>query len=328
MTCAIKDPSLFIPLIEDGHPTGRTYNGNFHPAKRCACCGYVRFETPSAEDLDQFYNHEYPQVSASWYNVDTDYAPWKTEVRSSRVIDILNTYGIERGASVHEFGCAFGGTVHALNQKGYDASGTELNREAVEKGRARGNDKIFAQSALDYLDSLPAKPKAIYSYHALEHFTDPFAFLRDLRERLDPNGIIISFLPNSAALFALVYGYTRYVWFNYPEHIHMFSPGSANALTEVTGFDLLSVFTSEFGIEPEATARATETGSAASNLLKSQPRQNFGEELVIVMTPRGSALTTQHKARHREAQLLSLQQSFVETDALDLMAGELSNPWP
>lgn len=327
MTCAIKDKSLFVPLIEDGHPSGRTYNGTFHQAKRCACCGYVRFDEPSAEDLDRFYNHEYPAASASWYNVDTDYAPWKTDVRSGRVIDIMNEWGIQPGASVHEFGCAFGGTVHALNQRGYDASGTELNREAVELGQARGNDKIFAQSALDYLDSLPEKPKAIYSYHALEHFTDPFAFLRDLRERMDPNGIIISFLPNSAALFSLVYGYTRYVWFNYPEHIHMFSPGSATALAEVTGFDLLSVSTAEFGIEPEATARGTATGTEASKLLSGQPREHFGEELVIVMTPRGSQLTKDFKEKHRQAVLHAVRQGHVETDVLELMQNELANPW-
>lgn len=61
--------------------------------------------------------------------------------------------------------------------------------------------------------------------------------------------------------------------------------------------------------------------------MKAQSREHFGEELVIVMTPRGSTLTTQHRIKHREALIHSLKQSFVETDALDLMVGELSNPW-
>jgi SAM-dependent methyltransferase len=326
--CAVADQSLLIPMVEATYPAGREYGGVFHQAKRCPCCAYVRFDEPTPEDLDRFYNDEYPKSSASWYNVETDYAPWKAEARSSRVVEIMSAFGFGQGATVHEFGCAFGGTVQALKDKGYLASGTELNRTAVQQGRARGNLDVHSESALDYLARQSKKAQVIYSYHALEHFTDPFAFLRDLREKMDPNGIVISFLPNSAALFPLVYGHCRYMWFGYPEHVHLFSPGAADSLASVTGFELLDLFTNEFGIEPEATSRALQQETEGAQFLRQGPRDRYGEELVIVMTPAGGGLLEKLQQRHLMAREYSKEQAVREKFAMECLSIVTANPWP
>ncbi len=326
--CAVADQSLLIPMVEATYPAGRDYGGAFHQAKRCPCCAYVRFDEPTSEELDRFYNEEYPAASASWYNVETDYADWKTDQRSARVIKIMDDFGFAKGSIVHEFGCAFGGTVQGFKNKGYRASGTELNRTAVEQGRARGNLDVHPESALDYLARQPEKVQVVYSYHALEHFTDPFAFLRGLREQMDPNGIVISFLPNSAALFPLVYGHTRYMWFGYPEHVHLFSPGSADTLAKATGFELLDVFTAECGMEPEATARALSEPTFGAQLLRNEPRDRYGEELVVVMTPQGSALLESHQKRHVMAWEYSRAQAAREQIAMDHLTKVAANPWP
>lgn len=326
-TCAVADQSLLVPMYEATYPAGREYRGIFHQAKRCPCCAYVRFNDPSSEDLDLYYNEEYPRVSAGWYNAETDYSAWKTDQRSARVIDIMNRLGFGPGSIVHEFGCAFGGTVQAMKDKGYRASGTELNRTAVEEGRQRGNIDIYSEPAQAFLSRQSDKPNVIYSYHALEHFTDPFSFMRELRELMDDNGILISFLPNSAALFPLVYGHSRFIWFGYPEHVHLFSPGSAEALARTAGFELLSVSTAPGTIEPEATAKALEVDSPNARLLRHEPRNRYGEELVLVMTPSGSSLLDQHAQAHHNAREYSRSQAVRERVAMENLSTFAFDPW-
>lgn len=326
-TCAVADPSLLVPMYEATYQAGREYHGVFHHAKRCPCCAYVRFNDPTSEELDLYYNEEYPRVSADWYNVESDYSPWKTDLRSKRVIDIMTQMGFGPGSIVHEFGCAFGGTVQAMKDQGYRASGTELNRKAVEEGRERGNLDVHSEPAQDFLARQEEKTNVVYSYHALEHFTDPFSFMRELRELMDPNGLLISFLPNSASLFPLVYGHSRYIWFGYPEHVHLFSPGSADALARSTGFELLSISTALGNIEPDATARALDVDSPNARLLRHEPRDRYGDELVLVMTPIGSTLLEQNPKAHASAREYSRSQGVRERAAMENLSTFAFDPW-
>ena len=328
MPCAISDPSLLIPSVQATYPLGREYKGVFHQSKRCPCCAYIRFDDPPSDVLDHFYNVEYPEVSKTWYNVEGDYNASKTHERSRRVVDILNAFGIAPDAHVHEFGCAFGGTVQALKDLGYKASGTELNRTAIEQGRARGNLDIHARPAQEFLAEQPDECRAVYSYHALEHFTDPFAFLRELRQVISPDGLVISFLPNSAALFPLVYGHSHYIWYGYPEHVHLFSPGSAQALASTCGYELLYVTTAPIDIDQSGPiSRALKQDTLSAQYLRNEPMDRYGEELVIVMTPAGSKLLERHQDMHLKAWEYSRIQSRRERFLMDQLATFAPNPW-
>lgn len=327
-TCAVSNPSLLIPAYQGTYPLGREYAGVFHQAKRCPCCAYLRFDDPPDEVLDHFYSIEYPAVSESWYNVEGDYNPAKTQERSSRVIALMQSFGFGLGSHVHEFGCAFGGTVQAVKEQGYNVSGTELNKTAVQQGRARGNLDIHAESAIDFLKQQRQPCQVIYSYHALEHFTDPFSFLRELRALMDPDGLVISFLPNSAALFPIVYGHSHYVWFGYPEHVHLFSPGSAKALAETTGFELLFLNTAPVNIGQEGpTSRAVHRDSVAARYLRNEPINRYGEELIVVMTPVGSRLTEVFSRLHLDAEEYSRIQRERERFLMDQLSTFCLNPW-
>lgn len=328
MPCAVSDPSLLIPSYQATYPLGREYKGVFHQSKRCPCCAYIRFDDPPADVLDEFYNVEYPEVSKSWYNVAGDYDPVKTQSRSSRVVDIMNAFNIPTNGNVHEFGCAFGGTVQALKNQGYNASGTELNRTAVEQGRARGNLDIHAQPAQEFLAQQKGQCDVVYSYHALEHFTDPITFLRELRNVISPDGLVISFLPNSAALFPLVYGHSHYVWYGYPEHVHLFSPGSAHALADTAGYELMFLTTAPIDIGQNGpVSRAIHRDSASANYLRNEPMNRYGEELVVVMTPKGSKLIDLHEAMHRNAYEYSRVQGLRERFLMDQISTFALNPW-
>lgn len=318
LQCALHDPANLVPLKQNEAAIGGHYHGDFVQAQRCRHCAYVTFPVPPEETLARYYQEEYPKGAASWYNLQTDYDVSKTSVRSRRVIDLAKQFGIEEGAVVHEFGCAFGGTVAALREAGYSATGTELNSSAVEQGRQHGNHYIHSQDTVTFLRGQSNLPSVIYSYHALEHFTDPFSFLDELKDCVAPDGIIVLFVPNSAARFPLVYGHTRYEWFAYPDHLHLFSPGCAAALAERVNCSLLYVGTAEVGLDRENTSRALDQDTESARLLKASDPSMLGEELVVVLAKRGNAVSRRFENNVTYHTAISSMQADVERKAMML----------
>jgi SAM-dependent methyltransferase len=327
MVCGVLDPKKLVPFVQDGHPSGREFRGSFVQARRCPCCAYVTFPSPDPRTLDDFYAVEYPKGSAQWYNYEADYNPAKTEIRSNRIIELVRRFGFGPNASLHEFGCAFGGTVDALNRKGFRATGTELNAGAVNEGRTRGNMAIHAESALDFLGRETSKTQIVYSYHAIEHFPDPFDFMQKLTSVMDPEGILIMVVPSSAARFALVYGHMRYVWFGYPEHLHLFSPRSSLSVAQRIGCRLMHVQSAEFGIEPAATAKALAQDSKGALALRSADASLLGEELIFVMARSSSRIAARYAAEINLAEAKALSFGNAEQAAMDASARKTVDPW-
>lgn len=324
--CGVNNPAVLLPMVQDGFPAGREYRGEFVQALRCPHCAYARFPSPSQELLGEYYSNEYPRSSAGWYNVDADYADWKVKSRADRVEALIRPFGFGPGAVLHEFGCAFGGTVHELNRRGYLASGTELNRGAVEAGRQRGNLAIHAVDAVQYLDGSGMQADVIYSWHAIEHFTEPLQFLDSIVARLKPGGLLVLIAPSAAARFALVYGHSRYVWFGYPEHLHLFSPGSAPSIAKALGVQLIHVSTAEYGIEPEATGRALKCNSRAAHLLKLGDEKLMGEELVMLFR-KPSAVDDAIVDVVKRTTLRCDMFAHVERSAMEALESETVDPW-
>jgi SAM-dependent methyltransferase len=324
--CAINDPRLLMPLVQDGQPIGRTYDGRFVQALRCPHCAYVRFPAPSEAELDRYYAVDYPAASASWYNVEIDYSPWKTTSRADRIERLIHAFGISKGAVLHEFGCAFGGTVHELATRGYRASGTELNQGAVAAGRSRGNPFIHAEGAVEYLSRTGQSPDAVYAWHAIEHFTKPLDFLKQLRDLIRPGGLLILIVPSAAARFPLVYGLNRYIWFGYPEHVHLFTPGCAPSMAAEVGMKLVHVASAEYGIEPEATGRALQVDSDAARWIRLAEPQLLGEELIIVLRRDNGTDTALADVERRET-LRCDTSAAIERRVMEALQAGTVDPW-
>jgi hypothetical protein len=157
--------------------------------------------------------------------------------------------------------------------------------------------------------------------------SDLFTFLKDVRDAMADDGIIVLVVPSSAAKFALVYGLIRYVWFGFPEHLHLFSPGSAPALAARVGMDLLEVSTYEYGIEPKYTDVALKLNSAAASTLRAGNSALMGEELIIVLGKSGGALAAKNHEKILSTQLTC--ENFAKIEHATMLAGKdsLTDPW-
>jgi SAM-dependent methyltransferase len=305
MSCIFDTRDAGVPLAQNHEPQTVNFEELSHPARRCMDCGHVFFDPPPLDLLDRYYNGEYPAAAASWYNVEADYADAKVTSRADRILSIASGFGFARPETkeiqlYHEIGCAFGGTVHELNRRGYPATGTELNAGAVAQGRARGNDAIAAEPDVDFLQRAGRQPNVVFGFHSFEHMPDPVGYLRDLAPCLASDSIVILFVPNAMALFPTAYGFMRYIWFGFPGHLNLFSAGSALCVARAAGYELLDVASHLSGLEPEATDHAL--NSRIETPVMARIRDHLvenglmAEELILILTPAGSPAALRHRA--------------------------------
>jgi SAM-dependent methyltransferase len=306
VSCIFDKAGAGVTLVQNHEVQTSPFDQASHPARRCADCGHVFFDPPPPDLLDRYYSEDYPAASVGWYNVAADYANEKTTPRANRIVSIATDFGFARPETkntelYHEIGCAFGGTVEALNRRGYLTTGTELNAGAVAQGRARGNAAIFAEPDADFLRRVDRQPNVVFGHHVFEHMPDPVGYLRNLAPCLATDSIVILFVPNAMALFPAAYGFMRYPWFAFPGHLNLFSAGSALCLAQAAGYELLDVASRMTRLEPAATDQAL--NSRIKTPVMARIRDHLveaglmAEELALVLTPAASPTAARHAAK-------------------------------
>ena len=103
----------------------------------------------------------------------------------------------ENSKKILDVGCGNGAFASLLKQKNQaEVWGIELmEKEAIIAKEIV--DKLFIGNCEKYINDLPNNYfDAIYFNDVLEHLSDPYSVLEDLKCKLAPNGVIISSIPN------------------------------------------------------------------------------------------------------------------------------------
>ena len=280
-----------VPLVEDGANVVLYRGSEAHPAYRCSECGYIFFDPPDAAFLQEYYNSEYPRSAASWYNADSNYQPDRCSARVERITAIAERFLGTKEVSYHEAGCAYGGVIAMFRNRGYDASGTDINENAINEGCLRGNKAIFPETESPFFNRTGRQVDVLFSFHAVEHMPRPDEFLAEISSLLTSRGIVIIFVPNSVAAQSILQSFHSNPWFAYPDHLHLFSAKSVLCLAERTGHELLDVWTEMLTDDPHKDALvlgadpAVHEARVRAYLIKSF---FLGQELCFVLTPKGS----------------------------------------
>jgi 2-polyprenyl-3-methyl-5-hydroxy-6-metoxy-1,4-benzoquinol methylase len=128
-----------------------------------------------------------------------------------------------------DVGCSTGFVVEAARDRGWSATGIDLNPSAIEFGRCRGLD--LRTVALAEAGFAPASFDAISLFDVLEHLLAPVRTLRACLDLLVPGGIVFLYVPNYDSASRLLMGSdAHFIW---PTH-HL------NYYTPVTLRDFLS----------------------------------------------------------------------------------------
>ena len=152
--------------------------------------------------------------------------------------------------SVIDIGCGSGYVLSELKKRGFDVLGIDFNPDAIRI--AQEHFHLNAQvGRIEDLVALDSKFDFALLVHVLEHVEDPLSLLRNIRQVLAPNGILLVDLPNRDR-FAIRRSLTRgemepgeYP----PHHLTFWSTASLVRALQLTGYSVIECHPRPFNEE-------------------------------------------------------------------------------
>lgn len=181
-----------------------------------------------------------------------------------------------QGERLLDIGCGSGTFVKVALEAGFDAYGLEQSQEAVSIGQINTPGRIFHGSEQDLI-SRGEKFDILTLFHALEHMTDPFRYLKDLRKLLRMPGKVIIQVPNAGSLQARLFG-SRWYGLDCPRHVCNYTTFSVLHLLGRAGYRIQRV--RYFSLRDNAAALvsslfpALDTMSQRVKLLRRKGKRN------------------------------------------------------
>jgi len=190
---------------------------------RCRQCDLV-FVNPTFDET------HYTQVYASqaYQDIVRDLGINSHEYRVNRFgterVQIMNEHlqpANGRAPRYLDVGCSTGFVVEAARDKGWEATGIDLNPSAIEFGRTRGLD--LRTVALEDAGFAPGSFDAVSLFDVLEHLLDPRRTLRACAELIAPGGILFLYVPNFDSASRLLMGANaHFIWPTH--HLNYYTP--------------------------------------------------------------------------------------------------------
>ena len=139
-----------------------------------------------------------------------------------------------------DVGCSTGFVVEAAHQRGWAATGIDLNPSAIAFGRGRGLDLHVA--ALADVSFEPGSFDAVSLFDVLEHLTTPADIVRQCSRLLKPGGILFLYVPNwDSASRLLMNGEAHFIWPTH--HLNYYTPTTIHDFLSRCGLDVASLTT-------------------------------------------------------------------------------------
>lgn len=201
----------------------------------CKTCGLSKtFPQPEESEIGKYYaSEEYISHSGklSWIGLIYKLAR-KYSLRKKRTL--IETH-VGKGALL-DYGCGTGHFLQHMYQNGWKVEGIEPS------DKARINSPTDIQRYIQTTLSKTQTPnyQAITLWHVLEHIHDPEKILKDLKQRLTENSIIVIAVPNHKSADANHYG-DHWAAYDVPRHLWHFSPESMRALLQKSGFKIADI---------------------------------------------------------------------------------------
>lgn len=209
---------------------------------RCPGCGLI-FVRPQpvfdAQERDLLYGDTYFGAQYMRFYADAAAEP-SNESFDERMRLILRH---KKSGSLLDIGCAAGGFLAFMRDRGWSVRGVELSSPVSAKARSKGLDVLTGD--ISSVDLPVGFFDVVCAGDILEHASDPLDFLLRTRSFLKEDGILYLALPRADSLY-----YRFYLWlarFNHrnyfvlPHHLWHFSQKSLKALLSRAGWRVLEV---------------------------------------------------------------------------------------
>jgi 2-polyprenyl-3-methyl-5-hydroxy-6-metoxy-1,4-benzoquinol methylase len=209
--------------------------------------GHMRFwPMPNPALLDDFYTNAFTRSELAT-TPEIEFNPGVIQVAAGVISHIKSIDPSESMGSkwrVFDLGCGFGGFVWAMQQNGMDAWGNELNPNWVNAANVFCDNKLFYGQFAEVQQHVRNKYNLVFVSHTLEHLPDPIKTLREVKEKLEDDGLVYVNVPNSRSDRFRKNGRRSGIDYgNFPMHLNFFTPASMKYLAERAGLKIVQLRT-------------------------------------------------------------------------------------
>ena len=213
---------------------------------RCQRCELVSvWPPPSPEFLNDFYSENYEgriKSNIIDWNVDPIASNLPAIEDGYKKLDAILKYaGTGAWPRLLDVGSGHGFFLYAARQRGFDASGIDIDRDAIRFATRRLEVPTLEHS-LSELSSVPNTFDMLTAWQVLEHVRDPGEMARQAFTKLAPGGLFCGSVPNLGGIGARIQGRKWYMLIP-PEHLNYFTETSMRHWLRHAGFEPLFVGT-------------------------------------------------------------------------------------
>jgi len=212
--------------------------------------------TPSAEEITKFYAEEfYTDEYKNFNDASLEVQIKDKAFFEGRWSDIYDNFleinkDLKKGNSILDIGCGWAQALLFFKEKGFDCYGFDPAIEAVEYGCKKGLN--IKHAGLDGMDVFENKKfEMVTMFNVLEHLANPSQTINQIKEILQPNGILAIDVPNEFNDFQTVgrdvHGLDDW-WVAPPNHLNYFSKDSLVKFLVSHGFSV-EISESSFPLE-------------------------------------------------------------------------------
>ncbi len=205
----------------------------------CSSCHVVFFDrkTLPPPGYDHYYDY-----AKTW---DKDRVFYELKIRRRALEKQVNRLrSLTPGRKLLDIGAGPGYFCKIAVERGFDVTAVDVNPTSVELGR-----KYFGVTYGDLEKLQQNEFDVIGCFHILEHIVDPASFLKKLRSKIKPGGVLVIHVPHREPLTYWMRNCARLgraedklCALYAPEHISGFVRGSLQVSVERSGFRLIRSF--------------------------------------------------------------------------------------
>ena len=188
-------------------------------------------ELPTVDEMEVFNQHEYKNGIYRAY-FEMEHLKKKT---AARRLNYIKQYGKAKGRLL-DVGCSVGFFLEVAQDFGFDVRGVELSSEAIAIAKESVKDKISHADANEHIRKFGARYDVVTAYDIIEHTQNPKAFLSDLYNALDENGVVVITAPDTDHFLRYVMG-SSWSMLQPMQHTFLLSKRSIKTMLTEAGFE-------------------------------------------------------------------------------------------
>jgi len=237
-TCAICDSGDIVHYLRcrDHFLSGEDFE-----LDKCSSCGFIFTQDhPDEGNSGKYYeSDEYASHNDNKGTSGILYRISRKIMLRKKLSLIRKVTGLNTGKLL-DIGSGSGHFLSWMKNAGWDTLGIEINDKARYQSAAKFGLEVMKPEMISSLN--PESFDCITLWHVLEHFQDPFSFVREIRRLLKPEGICIAAMPNYMSHDAMYYG-SFWAAYDVPRHLWHFNSETFARFSLKAGLKMIELHT-------------------------------------------------------------------------------------